>query len=167
MRVTRHLLVSASLLLGLVFAAWLPAKSVDASPELVHKVEAQRRQPLTPEQRQQFLKAAANMREALVPAEQKFVRTVAGVFKLPEDDIRKFFATPGAGEVGLDLAFVAQLENRLGRRTTPQELQQLRAADNATKAELSGIHSRYAVELGQIAGLSKERMQRLLPGTRL
>lgn len=167
MMAVRNLLLSAALLSGLAFAAWLPAQSVDASPQLVQKVEAQRRQPLTREQREQFLKTAASMREALVSPEQQFLSTVARLFRLSEAEVRRLAPAAGAGEGGLDSSFVPRIEARLGRRVTPQELHQLRAADNATKAEMSGIQSRYAVELGEIAGLSKERMQRLLPATRL
>ena len=65
--------------------------------------------------------------------------------------------------IGFDMSVIAQIEARRGRGVTPPELQQIRAADNAKKADMSEIQSRYAVELGRIAGLSKDQIQRLLP----
>ena len=152
------------LVAGLIFAVWLPAQGgVAQAPTLLQKVEAQRGQPLTFEQRREFSRTAGGLGDALLPAQYGFVHTVARVTGLPEAEVRAMLPAIGADTPGLDRNMLAQLEARLNRAVTPQELQQLRAADNTKKAELSGIQSRYADELAQIAGLSKARIQRMLP----
>lgn len=153
-------------LAGLILAAWLPGEKVVAqqAPVLLQKVEAQRGQPLTPEQRQQFSRTTAGLRETLLPARQKFVRTIAQAFRLPQSDVQALLPAIGADNAGFDNKnMIQKIEARLGRPITPQEMQQMRAADNAEKAEMSEIQSRYAAELAQIVGLSKEQIQRMLP----
>ena len=152
---------------GILFAVCVPAKPVvgQAGPELLQKVEIQRGQPLNAEQRNQFSRTAANLRDALVPTQQKFARIVAETCGLPEAAVSALLPAAGADSIGFDMSIVAKIEKRRGRGLTPQELQQIRAADNAKKAEMGEIQARYATELARIAGLSREQIQRLLPVT--
>lgn len=161
----RRTVILTMLLTGMAFSAGLPAKRVAEAqvPVLLQKVEAQRGQALAPEQRQQFSRTAADLRVALLPLQDKFVRTVARIFGLAEGELRAMIPAASTDSIGFDMSVIAQIEARRGRGVTPPELQQIRAADNAKKADMSEIQSRYAVELGRIAGLSKDQIQRLLP----
>lgn len=163
MRTLRATVCAFALLAGgavPVAAQGLPGAKV---PALLQKVEAQRGQPLTFEQRQQFARVAANLRDALLPAQQQFVRAVAQTFKLAEREVESMLPAIGADKLGFDNNIIPQIEARRGRAISPQELQQIRAADNSKKAEMSEIQSRYAAELARIAGLSKDQIQRMLP----
>jgi hypothetical protein len=147
------------------FAAGLPAISefVQPVPALLQKVETQRGQPLTVEQRQQFSRTAASLRDALLPAQQKFVRTIAGTFSLPEAEVQAMLPAIGSDSIGFDMSIIPRIEARRGRSVTPQELQQIRQADNAKKAEMGEVQARYTRELARIAGVSRDQIQRMLP----
>src|SRR5437762_3113256 len=128
---------------GLIFAAWLPAKNVvaPANLDLLQKIEARLGRPLTADQRRQFAIAATNLRDAMLPPQQKFAQTIAQIFKLPLAEVQAM-APDLSGSRGFDGGMISKLEARIGRGLTPQELQQLRTADNAKKAELSEIESK-------------------------
>ena len=153
---------------GAALTVCLPAESVveRQAPALLQKVETQRRQPLSAEQRTQFSRTAASMHAALVPAHRKFARTVAETFNLSEADVGALLpATDSAGAIGFDVNVIAKIEARRGRPVTTAELQQLRMADNAKKAEMSEIQARYTTELSRISGVSREQIERMLPLT--
>jgi len=153
--------------LGVALSAALPAARnvAPAAPALLQRVEAHRGQALAPVQRQQFTRATADLRAALLPAHDGFVRAIAQTFRLPPGEVQGMMPATDADRIGFHLGVISTLEARLGRPVTPQELQQVRAADNAKKAEISEIQSRYAGELARIAGLSKEQVQRMLLST--
>jgi hypothetical protein len=163
----RTYLILIVLLLGAALSATLPAERVvaPAASALLQKVEAQRGQALAPGQRQQFTQATADLRAATLPAQEGFVRALAQTFRLDQSVVQAMVPATDADHVGLRLNVVSTIEARLGRPVTPVELQQIRAADNAKKAEISEIQSRYAGELARIAGLSKEQIQRILLST--
>lgn len=157
-------LFSAIVFAGLVFGVSLSARSeVEQGPVLLQKVEARRGQPLTPEQRRQFARTAASLFEALLPPRQKFARSIARTFKLPEGEVQAMLPVISGEIVGFDNGVIRRIEARLDRAVMSQELQQMRVADNASQAEMNEILSRYADELGQVAGLSKEQIRRLMP----
>ena len=163
----RRIAISALLVAGAAFAVCVPAKPVvgQAGPELLQKVENQRGQPLSPERRHQFSRTAASLRDALLPAQQQLARIIAETLGLPEAEVSAVLPAAGSDRIGFDMSIVAKIEQRLGRSITPHELQQIRAADNATKAEMGAIQARYADELARITGLSREQIQRMLPVT--
>lgn len=152
-------------LLAALVAVCLPARMVVAqrAPTLLQKVEVQRGQPLTSEQRQQFARTIASLREALLPAQQKFVRSVGHAFNLAAGEVQAMQPAIGVDDIGFDRNIIPQLEARRSRVVTPEELHQIRTADNAKKAEMGEIQARYAGELAGIAGLSKDQIQRILP----
>src|SRR5258705_12036591 len=153
----------AILAAGLIFAAWLAAKNAvaPASLDLLQKIEARLGRPLTADQRRQFAIAATSLRDAMLPPQQKFAQTVAQIFKLPLAEVQAM--APDTGNRGYDGGMISKLEARIGRSVTPQELQQLRTADNAKKAELSEIESRLLPQFVQSTGLSREQLLQLLP----
>jgi hypothetical protein len=161
----RRIAIFGVFLVGVAFTVCLAAKTrvPQPGPALLQKVEALRGQPLTAEQRTQFLQAAADLRDALRPAQEKFVSTIAETFNMPEGEVQAMLPRPGPASIGFDQSVIPKIEQRRGRGVTPQELQQIRTADNAKKAEMSEIQSRYTDDLARIAGLSKERIQRVLP----
>ncbi len=163
----RRITIATLFVAGAAFAVCVPAKPVvgQAGPELLQKVEIQRGQPLSAEQRNQFSRTAANLREALLPVQLKFVGIVAETCGLPEAEVSALVPAAGSDGIGLDMSIVAKIEKRRGRSVTPQELQQIRAADNAKKAEVGEIQARYTSELARIAGLSRDQIQRMLPVT--
>ncbi|MBI4189981.1 MAG: hypothetical protein HY525_05525 [Betaproteobacteria bacterium] len=150
---------------GLILAAGLPAKSAFAQqgPGLLQKVEARLGKPLSGEQRQQFARTAAGLRDALLPPQRKFAQTIAYTFKLPLAEVQALLPAIGEDSSGFDRNMIPKIEARIGRGLTPQELQQIRTADNAKKAEMSQIQSRYAAEFAQVTGLSSEQFRQLLP----
>lgn len=149
---------------GLIFAAWLPAKNViaPANLDLLQKIEARLGRPLTADQRRQFAIAATSLRDAMLPPQQKFAQTVAQIFKLPLAEVQTMAPEIG-GSRGYDGGMIPKLEARIGRSLTPQELHQLRTADNAKKAELSEIESKLLPQFVQSTGLSREQLLQLLP----
>ena len=154
----------AILLAGLIFAAWLPAKNVvaPANLDLLQKVEARLGRPLTGDQRRQFAIAATSLRDAMLPPQQKFAQIVAQIFKLPLAEVQAMAPVIG-GNGGFGRGMIAKLEARIGRSLTPQELQQVRTAENAKKAELSEIESKLVPQFVQSTGLSREQLLQLLP----
>lgn len=152
------------LLAGLIFAAWLPAKNVvaPANLDLFQKIEARLGRPLTDDQRRQFAIAATRLRNAMLPPQQKFAQAVAQIFKLPLAEVHAMDPATG-GNTGFDSGMIPKLEVRIGRSLTPQELQQVRTADNAKKAELSQIESKWVPQFVQSTGLSREQLLQLLP----
>jgi hypothetical protein len=147
---------------GLIFAAWLPAKNVvaPANLDLLQKIEARLGRPLTDDQRRQFAIAATNLRDAMLPPQQKFAQSAAQIFKLPLAEVQAMAPDIGRSRDG---GMISKLEARIGRSLTPQELQQLRTADNAKKAELSEIEAKLLPQFVQSTGLSREQLLQLLP----
>jgi hypothetical protein len=162
-----RLVLLTLLLAGLIFAAWLPAKNVvaQANLDLLQKVEARLGKPLSGDQRPQFARTATSLSDALLPPQQKFAQTIAQIFKLPLAEVQTMVPTTGAGSNGFEQGIIPKLETRIGRSFTPQELQQVRIADNAKQAEMSEIQSQFVPRLAQITGLSKEQLLQLLPTT--
>lgn len=160
-----RLLICALVIVGLALVASLPAKSVVEQdvPALLQKVEAQRGQPLTPEQRREFSRMTALLREALQPAQQNFARSVAQIFNLPQSKVQAILPVIGANSAGFDKGVIPEIEASLGRTIAAQELQQLRVADNAKQAEMNEVLSRYADDLGRISGRSKQQIRRIFP----
>jgi hypothetical protein len=154
----------AMLVAGLIFAAWLPAKNVvaPANLDLLQKIETRLGRPLTDDQRRQFAIAATSLRDAMVPPQQKFAQIVAQIFKLPLSEVQTMAPAIG-GNSGFDHGMIPKLEARIGRSLTPQELQQVRTADNAKKADLSEIESKWMPRFVQSTGLSREQLLQLLP----
>ena len=153
------------IIVGLALVASRPAKSMAKQevPALLQKAEAQRGQPLTPEQRLEFSQTIALLREALQPAQQNFARSVARVFNLPPSKVQAMLPAIGTNDGSFDKGLIPEIEASMGRTITAQELQRLRASDNAKQAEMNEILSRYVEDLGRIAGLSKEQIRRIFP----
>jgi hypothetical protein len=100
----------------------------------------------------------------MLPPQQKFAQTAlnlpATAFGLIADALRDAAGVALGAPPHVSLS---RLEARIGRSFTPQELQQLRTADNAKKAELSEIESKLLPQFVQSTGLSREQLLQLLP----
>ena len=130
---------------------------------LIQKLEAQLGAPLSVEQKRQIAEASRAAREALIPAQNRFVQQVSQATGVSEPQIRAMMPTIGQQNSNFDKNIIPKIEAILGRSLTAQEREEIGRADREKKAAMLPVQDSFAQQLSQITGLPTQQIRAILP----
>lgn len=130
---------------------------------LMSKIEVRLGQPLTPDQRRQFLAATTESKAGLREKQINFVRDIASITGLPQDEIAAMMPKIGESNEGFDKNMIPKIESKLGRKLSPGELAGIRKADQEKKDGMKPVREKLIQSISGFTGLTPDEVGAMLP----
>lgn len=130
--------------------------------ELLQKIEAKSRKPLTDSQKKQISTAAQEAMNSLRIPQQKFTQKVSQATGVSNNQVQKLMGQNGQLNSFEIKTLIPQLETVMKRKLTTVELSQLRRADMERKQAMIPIRNRFAQRISQITRLSNQQSREIL-----
>lgn len=130
--------------------------------ELLQKIEAKARKPLTDLQKKQLSTAAQEAMNSLKVPQQRFTQKVSQATGVSNNQVQKLMGQNGQLNSFEIKTLIPQLEAVMKRKLTTVELSQLRRADMERKQAMIPIRNRFAQRISQITRLSNQQSREIL-----
>lgn len=129
---------------------------------LIQKLEARLGAPLSAEQKRQIAEASRAAREALIPAQNRFVQRISQATGVSEALIGAMLPRIGQ-QNSSDKNIIPKIEAILGRSLTAEQRAEIGRADREKKTAMLPVQDSFAQQLSLITGLPAQQIRAMLP----
>jgi len=131
---------------------------------LLPPLEERRGRPMSPWQRKQVLGAALELTEKVDALNRRLVESLGDALGLEPERFAPVFPPGELSVRPLEPKTLAKLEELLGRKLRPRELDAMRSAEESRQDALKPVTDRFVRRLSVVSGVSDEAILELLAG---
>jgi hypothetical protein len=128
----------------------------------LQKIEARMGRSLTNQERMQFFQATKTWVSSMNAAVDKFARKLTEITGVPYNDTKAMMPQFGKMTEPYKKDVIPQLEAKLGRKLTQEEMQKIMAAYKEKEAATKPLIEQYVGKLTSLTGLTEKDIKELL-----